>query len=226
MPRAILILTLLLGLVLAGCTSLTSLGGDVTAETTETQGVIVEGVPNLIVNHFFGDVVVRPGEDGKITANLTKKSRLPNQAEAEAQLDQVVMSFSQLGTDVTLTIDGPEGRNTVTDVVNLPSADLELLIPAGTTLQVELGAGDVSVEQPTGDVTVNSGASDVTATLPVGASFRLLITGGAVNVTSDFAGVPDGGVATDIDTAVGDNPTQTLAFNLGAGTVRLIEAAK
>lgn len=226
MSRAILILTLLLGLVLAGCTSLTSLGGDVTAETTETQGVIVEGVPNLIVNHFFGDIVVRPGDDGKITANLTKKSRLPDQGEAEAQLDQVVMSFSQQGTDVTLTIDGPEGRTTVTDVVNLPSADLELLIPAGTILQVDLGAGDVSVEQPTGDVTVNSGASDVTATLPAGASFRLLITGGAVNVTSDFAGVPDGGVATDIDTAVGGDPAQTLTFNLGAGTVRLVEATE
>jgi hypothetical protein len=218
MFRAILIIILLLGLLLAGCTSLTSLSGDVTAETTETQGVDVVGVPTLTVNHFAGTIRVRAGEEGHITANLTKQSRLPDQAEAEAQLDNVVMAFTQNGTDVTLNIEGPD---TMVESINTPSADLELLIPPGTTLDLNLGAGDITLEEPDGDVAVNLGAGDTTTILPADAAFRLAVSGGAVTIDSEFEGVPGGGVATDIDTTVGVNPTQTLTFNLGAGDIRL-----
>lgn len=221
MSRTILVVILLLGLILAGCTTFSSLSGDVTAEKSETQGVIVEGVPVLTVNHFAGKIDVRPGDDGKITANLTKKSTLPDEAEAQAQLDKIVMTFTQQGTDVTLDIEGPES---VVRMVNLPMADLEILVPPGTELKLNLGAGDITVEQPTGDLEVNSGAGAATAILPADASFRLKVTGGAASVKSDFEGVPGGGVATSIDTTVGDNPAQTLIFNLGAGEVRLEKA--
>mgnify|MGYP007117549504 FL=1 len=43
-------------------------------------------------------------------------------------------------------------------------------------------------------------------------------------MNSEFEGVPSGGVATDIDVIIGDNPTQTLIFNLGAGDVSLEKA--
>lgn len=219
MTRIRFILIVLAVVMAAGCTGM--LGGDATAETTETQGVIVEGVPALTVNHFAGNIVVRPGDDGKITANLTKQSRLPDATEAEAQLDNIVMSFSQRSTEVTLNIEGPDRA---VEMVNTPSADLELLVPAGTTLFLNLGAGDITVEEPTGDVTINSGAGNSTVTLPGDASFRLQVSGGAVDVKSAFEGVPGGGVATDIDTTIGDNPTQTLIFNLGAGDVSLDKA--
>lgn len=221
MSRTILIITLLIGLLLAGCTSLTLLGSDVTAEATETQGVDVAGVPTLTVNHFAGTIRVRTGEDGHITANLTKQSRLPDQAEAEAQLDNVAMAFTQTGTDVTLNIDGPD---TVVESVNSPSAELELLVPASTTLILNLGAGDITLEEPDGDVTVNLGAGNATAILPADAAFLLVVSGGAVSVDSDFEGVPGGGVATDIEVAVGESPAQTLTFNLGAGEISLQEA--
>lgn len=221
MSRAIFIITLLLSLALAGCTSISSVGGNVTAETTETQGVDVVGVPTLTVNHFAGTIRVGHGEDGHITANLTKQSRLPDQTEAEAQLDNVVMVFTQSGTDVTLNIEGPD---TIVESINTPSADLELLVPAGATLFLNLGAGNIAVEQPAGDITINSGAGDSTVTLPGDASFRLQVSGGAVDVNSEFEGVPSGGVATDIDVIIGDTPTQTLIFNLGAGDVSLEKA--
>ena len=213
-----LLFTMLIFLLLAGCTAI---GGDTTAEETETQGVDVAGVPSLTVNHFAGTIDVSEGEDGHITANLTKKSTLPDADEAREQLDNIVMSFTQSGTKVTLNIEGPE---TVVGMINLPSADLELLVPAGTTLDLNLGAGDIAVDEPDSDLTVNSGAGNSTVTLPGEASFRLRVTGGAVTVSSEFEGVPGGGVATDIDTTVGDNPTQTLTFNLGAGEVSLQKA--
>lgn len=213
-----LLITMLFVLLLAACTAIS---GDATAEVTETQGVIVEGVPTLTVNHFAGNIAVKPGDDGKVTANLTKKSRLPDEAEAEAQLDNIVMSFSQRGTDVTLNVEGPEN---VVGMVNTPSADLELLVPAGATLFLNLGAGDITVEEPAGDVTINTGAGNSTVTLPAEASFRLRVSGGAITVNSEFEGVPGGGLATDINTTIGDDPTLTLTFNLGAGEVRLEKA--
>lgn len=218
MCRVFLIIAALLVLALGGCASSDLLDIETTAEETETQGVDVPGVPTLTVNHFAGDIDVRTGEDGHITANLTRRSTLPNADEARGQLDNIDMSFTQSGTTVSLNIEGPD---TAIGRINTPSADLELLVPPGTTLDLNLGAGDITVENPEGDVTVNSGAGNSTVTLPADASFRLQVTGGAVNVSSEFEGVPAGGVATDIDSTVGDNPTQTLAFNLGAGDVRL-----
>lgn len=218
MSRKFLIAILLLGLMFTACTPFSDMGEGITAETDETQGVIVEGIPTLTVNHFAGNIDIRTGEDGKITANLTKKSRLTDEADAEAQLEQIVMSFSQQGTDVTLNIEGPE---TAANIVNMPSADLELFVPAGTTLSLNLGAGDITAQQPSGDLTVNTGAGNATAVLPADASFRLQITGGAVDVTSEFEGVSGGGVAVDIDTTIGSSPAQTLIFNIGAGAVHL-----
>ena len=221
MFRIRLLLITLLILVVTGCTALDGIIGDVTAESEETQSVIVPGVPSLIVNHFAGDVTIRDGEADTITANLTRQSRLSDAAEAQAQLDLITMAFTQSGTNVTLTIEGQEGASQGLDAA---TADLELLVPPGTLLDINQGAGNLTVERPGGDVTVNLGAGNVTVTLPDDASFNLSVSGGVGNVNSDFEGVPDGGIATDIDVTIGNNPTQTLTFNVGAGDININKA--
>lgn len=221
MIRKRLLLLLVLVLSLSACINLADVGGDVTAEEEETSSVVVPGVPNLTVNQFAGKLTVRDGETDQITAHLTKRSRLDDEAEAQAQLDQIVMTFSQSGTDVTLDIEGPDEMRNIAPGL---SAEIELSVPPGTELSLNLGAGEIDVEQPSGDVTVNGGAGETTVTLPADASFRLIATGGVAGVVSDFEGVPDGGVAADIDTTIGDNPTQTLTFNIGAGAVNLRKA--
>jgi len=227
MIRKWLVWLFVLALALAGCAGLggivgNAVGGGITAEATETQGVIVPDVPALTVDHFAGSITVRDGEADKITANLTKQSRLNDEAAAQAQLAEMVMSFTQSGTDVTLTIEEP--GNTGAEMATEPTAELELLVPPGTNLELTLGAGNITVEQPAGDVRINSGAGNATVTLPADASFRLVISGGVSAVQSDFEGVPAGGIATEIDTTIGDNPTQTLTFDVGVGEVRLEEA--
>ena len=221
MFRIRLLLITLLILVVTGCTALDGITGDVTAESEETQSVIVPGVPSLIVNHFAGDVTIRDGEADTITANLTRQSRLSDAAEAQAQLDLITMAFTQSGTNVTLTIEGQEGASQGLDAA---TANLELLVPPGTMLEINQGAGNLTVERPGGDVTVNLGAGNVMVVLPDDASFNLGVSGGVGNVNSDFEGVPDGGIATDIDTTIGSNPTQTLTFNVGAGDINLNKA--
>lgn len=221
----LLSLALLVLLVSLGACSalggLDSLTGEVTAESEETQSVIVPGVPSLIVDHFAGNVTIRDGEADKITANLTRQSRLNDAAEAQAQLDLITMTFTQSGTDVTLSVEGREG---ISEGLDAATANLELLVPPGTVLEVNFGAGDLTVEQPSGDVTINLGAGNATVTLPDTASFNLRVSGGVGNVNSEFESVPGGGIATDIDTTIGDNPTQTLTFNVGAGDININKA--
>ena len=222
--RLLFLALLVLFVSLSACSALGGLDGltgDVTAESEETQSVIVPGVPSLLVSHFAGDVTVRDGEADTITANLTRQSRLSDAAEAEAQLELIAMSFTQSGTDVTLTI---EGRDGVDEGLDAATANLELLVPPGTVLDINLGAGSLTVERPSADVTVNLGAGNATVTLPAEASFNLSVAGGVGNVNSDFEGVPDGGIATDIDTTIGSNPTQTLTFNVGAGDININKA--
>lgn len=223
MAHKLLLLIMIICVSLAGCTALSSIdvGGDVTATAEETSGVVVDGVPALTVNHFAGTIAIRDGETGKITANLTKQSRIDDEDDAQAQLDQIVMTFTQNGTDVVLNIDGPES---IAGLAQGPSAELELLVPPGTTLDLNLGAGQITVDQPTGDLEVNSGAGQTTVILPADASFQLVVTGGVVNVRSDFEGVPGGGPAVNVDTTVGSNPTMKLTFNIGAGEVALQKA--
>ena len=221
----LLFLALLVLLVsLSACSALgglDSLTGEVTAESLETQSVIVPGVPTLNVSHFAGNVTIRDGEADAITAKLTSQSRLSDAAEAEAQLGLITMEFTQSGTDVTLSVEGRDGAGEGLDAA---TANLELLVPPGTVLEINQGAGNLTVEQPGSDVTVNLGAGNATVTLPADASFNLSVSGGVGNVNSDFEGVPDGGIATDIDTTIGDNPTQTLTFNVGAGDVNINKA--
>ena len=222
--RWFLLILLITLVALSACSALgvmDSVTGEVTAESEETQSVIVPGVPTLIVSHFAGNVTIRDGEADKITANLTRQSRLDDAAEAQAQLDLITMEFTQSGTDVTLSIEGRDGASQGLDAA---TANLELLVPPGTVLEITQGAGNLTIEQPGSDVTVNLGAGNATVTLPEDASFNLSISGGVGNVNSDFAGVPDGGLATDIDTTIGDNPTQTLTFNVGAGDINLNKA--
>ncbi len=209
-------------LALTACAGLRGVeSGDITAQAEETQSVIVPGVPVLTVNHFAGDLTIRDGAADKITAHVTKQSTLSDAAAAEASLADITVAFSQSGTDVTLDIAVP--KQLTTEINNL-LAVVELEVPPGTTLFLNQGGGNIVVERPSSDVTINAGAGDFTVTLPADAAFHLIVAGGVAEVASDFEGVPSGGLAADIDTTIGRNPTQMLTFNVGAGQVNLRHA--
>ncbi|MCW5846626.1 MAG: hypothetical protein KIS95_05310 [Anaerolineae bacterium] len=220
MSAKYLMIVLLLGLMLPACIDLPNLGETPTVEEDETQGVIVNGIPTLTVNHFAGTITARDGEPGHITANLTKQSRAKSETDAQAQVDQIVMTFTQHGTDVVLNIDGP---NAIDKLANGPSAVLELLVPPGTALYLNLGAGEITVEQPTGNLEVNAGAGLARVFMAADASFHLVANGGAAHMSSDFEDAHSG-LATSIDTNVGDSPIQTLTFHMGAGEIELRKA--
>lgn len=224
MIRKPFLLFLLAVLVLASCTALPDLSGDVTAEETESAEVAVDGALPIEINNFAGTITVREGESNRVAATVIKESRLENATEAQAQLDKITLVVEQTGSRAVVDVDGPDNVDNLADMEIGLTARLEVTVPPGSDLTVNLGAGEITLDQPTGDANVNSGAGAATAILPGDASFRLVVTGGVAGVESEFEGVPDGGLAADIDTTIGSNPTQTLSFNVGAGEVNLQKA--
>lgn len=211
---------LLLGsLLLAGCGAV-HVGEDVTAESTETQNLTVSGAPSVEASNFAGKITVREGEPGAVDVILVRQSRARDEAQAQDELEQIGLVISQAGDAIVVSVEGPQNADNLK--VGL-TAELTLQVPPGTPLSLNLGAGDVTVEQPDADVTISAGAGNATVSLPADASFHLVVAGGVTSVKSDFAGVPAGGLAANIDTTVGSDPTQTLTFNLGAGAVNLVK---
>jgi hypothetical protein len=224
MFRKASIVFILFVVALASCTAFSGLSGNVTAEETESAELAVAGAPAVEVTHFAGTITIREGNEGLISATVTKQSRLEDEAAAQAQLEEITLVVEEAGDGARVVVEGPEGFDNLSDLDIGFSAELEVTVPPGSDLTVELGAGEITVEQPTGDLFVTNGAGEVTVILPADASFNLQVSGGVADVNSEFEGVPDGGVATDIQTTVGDNPTQTLTFELGAGELHLRKA--
>jgi hypothetical protein len=211
-------------LLLASCMSLPDLSGEVTAEETESAELAVDGALPIEINNFAGTITVREGDPGQIAATVVKESRLANEADAQAQLDEINLIVEETATGARVEAEGPDNADNLEDVEFGLTARLEVTVPPGSDLTLNLGAGEITLDQPTGDASVNSGAGAATAILPADASFNVHVTGGVAGIDSEFEGVPDGGIATDVEATIGDNPTQTLTFNLGAGEVKLQKA--
>lgn len=224
MHRNSLIFLLMCATLLAACIPIPQLSGETTAESTESAAIAIDGAPPIEITNFAGTITVREGEAGQLSADVIKQSRLENVAEAQAQLEEISLVVEDTGEGARVLVDGPDNIDNLEDMEIGLSALLEVIVPPGSALTINLGAGEITAYQPAGDLNIHNGAGETTVILPSEASFRLLVNGGVVEVTSEFEGVPGGGVATDIDATIGSNPTQTLTFNLGAGEVRLEKA--
>jgi hypothetical protein len=173
--------------LLAGCYINPQLSGEITAESTESQTLAVGEAPTIEITNPVGQIEITEGAPGEVSATITKQSRHEDPAEAEGLLDQITWTLTQTGDGVRLLIEGTENTDNFESGL---SAVAMVQVPPGSDLVVNLGAGETSIDQPTGDVVYNGGAGLVTVSLPRDASFTLHITGGVASIESDFAGVP------------------------------------
>lgn len=226
MLRKSLILLVLLTVVLAACSALPNLdlSEEATAESTESAELAVDGAPSITIDHFAGTVTVHEGDAGRIMASVVKQSHLQDEAEAQSQLERIVLAIEQTDGGPRVAVQGPEGLTTLRELPVGLTAELDVTVPPGSAVSVNFGAGEITIDHPTGDVRVDSGAGKVKVILSPDASFDLKIDGGVTNVDSDFEGVSNGGVGTDVAATIGSNPTQSITINLGAGDVNLESA--
>lgn len=219
-----LLILMLCAVISVACISIPELGGETTAQETESAELAIDGAPPIEITNFAGTITVREGDPGRISATVLKESRLADAAKAQAQLAEVTLTVEETSGGARVVVEGPNNIDNIRDLEVGLTGRLEVIVPPGSDLDVNLGAGEITLEQPTGDVDVNNGAGEATAILPADASFQLHVSGGVAEINSEFDGVPGGGVAADVEATIGDNPTQSLTFHLGAGDVNLQKA--
>lgn len=217
--------------LLAGCSVDVSIGGEPVGDqsvTTDSTTTDWPAVTRLVVDSDAGDVTVGPGPAAQVVATSRYGGAAP-------QVDQAVESGV-----LTVTVRCPAGSDPC-------STDLAITVPAATTGQVDVGAGEVAVADLTGDQDLESGAGDVRGT-GLGAAVVTARTGagdvelrhavapqrvdaqagaGNVTVTVPAAEVyrvaADSGVG-EVTVEVADDPgaSRTVIARSGAGDVAVL----
>jgi hypothetical protein len=154
-------------LVVACCCALVAVGGavwwfaDRYAETGQEffdldrpyrdrveETFAVDGAPSLDISSFAGSVTVRAGEDGIVRVVATKG------ASSRSRLERIALSINGGEDWVEVRAKQPHSQSNA-------SVDLEITAPAGSRLDLDLGAGPVEVRDITGRIDIHNGAGTV-----------------------------------------------------------------
>ena len=182
------------------------LGGLYRERVEETFAV--DGAPTLDISSFAGSVAIWSGEEGIVRVVATQK------ASSRSRLDRIELSMS-----------GDKNRVVVKVKELFPqsnaSVDLEITAPAGSRLNLDLGAGPVEVGDITGRIDIHNGAGTVEVR---GARGAASVDVGAGQIT--YQGSPSGDCR--FQTGVGEiilrlPPVLDMAVDVstGLGAVRV-----
>lgn len=183
--RAVALRVLGIGLVLV---LLLAAAGSLVAQFFQQQRTetttVTEAVSRLVLRNDVGDVRIRGAAAG-----------------TPAQVTRILYwSFREPTVDVTTA----NGLLSVTgDCAGMLSgwcsADLDITLPAGTTLELQTGFGDIRSSDTTGTIEAESGTGDVILTAPGAATVRADTGVGDVTITG---GAPGGRI--QAQTGTGD----------------------
>ncbi|MFV9504597.1 MAG: hypothetical protein AB4911_08510 [Oscillochloridaceae bacterium umkhey_bin13] len=215
-----LVISVLALVVLNGCVAL--LGTTITrqhVESHEQTGVWVEGTPSLKVIVPNGNLKVLPGESGRIAATITRHGYGPDQALAQQAHDNLEVNFSQQGSAVTLEA---RPRTTLPNEAS-DQIDLEVRVPLGSRLELNVANGEVVV-RPVGADVITSLANGTVTLNPApedSFSFNASVANGAV-----LSGYPaitgaQGQMLRIHGEVTQDSAPYSLVVNLMNGTVAL-----
>ncbi len=177
------------------------------ATSTETRELRVEGVPTITVRNAAGSVSVKVGTGGQVTVVITKRSRGLLGGD-EGDLKRVEVEVTQQGDGITIETHypgsfGPRGI----------TVDLEISTPAATNLNLRHAAGDVRVSGIQGVIRarVNAGNFDASGVMLSGSGELELNAG---NLTLDGSLAP--GTSLDVRVNAGNAeltlPHETPAY--------------
>jgi DUF4097 and DUF4098 domain-containing protein YvlB len=108
----------------------------------------VGDAPTLDVTNFAGSVTIRPGEEGVVRVVATKKP------SSRSRLERTEVSMTERDGRVVIEAKQPSPRSNA-------SVDLEITAPAGSRVDVDIGAGEVNVRDITGRIDIHNGAGTV-----------------------------------------------------------------
>ena len=182
--------------------------------------------PNLKIDSFSGNVIVRAGERGTIRVVATKK------ASRSRDLTQITVEIHEQDGGLVIKTSRPLGLDRTT-------VDLEITTPPGTRLDLNLGAGQVNVRGLTRPVKAHNGAgsvdiADVMAEIEVGTGAGAIVVRGAVGPVRlnngagaiVYQGTPQGDCrfhagAGGIVLTLPANPDVAVELSTGVGNIHL-----
>lgn len=178
------------------------LAGGRFAEASE-QTFEAGDAPAVDVDIFAGEVQIRAGEGDTVQVTVTKK------ANTRTNLDRIEVNLTQSDSKVRV-----EGRVPSLRTGNV-SVEVVIVAPAGSRLDVNTGAGQIVIQDMTGEIIVDSGAGDINVTGAQGA-VDLHVGAGAIH----YEGSPSGRCR--FDTGAGEITLRVpgdanLELDLGVG---------
>lgn len=175
-------------------------------EQSEMSFVVGDG-PVLLIDSFAGNVDIRTGPEGTITAVASRR------AAVTTSLQRIIVEPSQEGD--TVTIRTRRGSSAISNL----AVDLEVTVPPGTRVTVTNGAGEVTIDNVEGETSVRTGAGNV---MVRGSKNQVRLETGAGNV--DYDGEPQG--ISTFNTGAGNiriglprDFAGSVALDSGVGTV-------
>ena len=170
------------------------------------EAFAVGDAPSLTIDNFAGNVSVRSGQSGVIRVATTRKAR------TRGDLDRIEVAVSERDGGLVVKTDKPSS-------VYNASVELEITAPGGTRLDVDTGAGNLTIDGITGEIDAHSGAGDTDIR---GAAGTARLDTGAGNVR--YQGTPQGECrfetgAGNITLALPADPNVRVDLQTGIGNI-------
>lgn len=165
--------------------------------------------PALLIDNFAGDIRIRAGGEGLISADVRRR------AGRSENLRNITVQPTQEGDTVRIVTRRPSA------VISNVAVNLEITVPAGTRIEVSNGAGDVTIDDVRGEIAVHTGAGDVEVR---GSQGQVRLDTGAGDI--EYAGEPAGDStfrtgAGSIELSLPASLAATIDLDTGIGSVDL-----
>lgn len=224
--------------------ALGSLIRTVANETEQTATIphqfTVTGAPAVAVHNITGTISIRTGGDGTVQVQIIKRARDVNAQQAQADLNDIHVTFAQTNNTVSIDVQPSSGSNLRRQL----AADVQVTVPVASTLDVRAVTGTVRVSgvtmQGSAHVSLTTGSIVLDGALANGASLDVrLVTGNATltlptqtaahldattvtgNVQINGWSIPVTGTVTSHHASgdLGQHPTGTVTVRVTTGNI-------
>lgn len=174
------VIVLILTSGLAGCFVQV---GRIRATDTISDSFVTSSQPTVIVETFNGKITVQAGSDNQVAVNVTKIGSGSSQSEAEADLENVEVTFSQSGDTIRVI-----ARRMGSRLVNNSGAEIELTVPEAAILDLATSNGAITSTGIKGDLDLSTSNGKLVVSGGQG-MLELRTSNGSIEVEAQLASV-------------------------------------
>lgn len=198
----------------------------VKAERTEEKMLRVNGPVNLTLNNDVGDVTVKTGTDGQVKIVAEKTAWGADEAEAQKELDELIVLIEQDGNTVEISLQHPDQMNVLNLRPDIWNVEFTVTVPEGTAATLHSINGNILLSGTTGEADLQTGFGSVEISNLSGA---VLVKTNSGNITAtDISSEGDVSLMSDFGNVTAERISAanlSVASTNGTLDVREIEAS-